>query len=73
MNVEKGTDGTIRLTCEIAEGDALAEALIEHADSVSSAALNLSSILRAARYSAGNSFRQPPDPWSPGTRHPSYR
>ncbi|HQU15424.1 MAG: hypothetical protein B7Z66_07490 [Chromatiales bacterium 21-64-14] len=73
MNVEKQPEDTIRLTFEISEGDALAGALSEHADAVSSAALNLSSILRAARYNAKNSFRQPPDPWSPGVRHPSYR
>ncbi len=70
MKTEKLNDGRILMEFSIKEGDKLAEAIIKHATHMPNAALELSSLLREAKYQAGNTFRQPPRAWEPGARSP---
>lgn len=63
---------TLRLTFDLAEAEALAEAIIHHnSDNMPSALLELASLLRQANYEAHDDFRQPPHAWEPGRQHPS--
>lgn len=72
MKAENLNPHTLRLTFDIAQGKALAEAIIQHnADNMPSALLELASLLRQADYEAHDAFRQPDHPWDPGRQHPS--
>lgn len=64
MKVERQADGRILVEMEVGDGNKLADAVHAHQDDMRSPVLELSSLLREARYNARNEFRQPPDPWS---------
>lgn len=70
MKVEKTAAGGLRIEFDMAEADAVATDFIRHAEALPSAALNLSSLLREARYAARDHFRQPPNPWEPADTVP---
>lgn len=70
MKAEKLDNEQILMEFNIKEGDKLAEAIIKHAQHMPNAALELSSILRKAKYDASNTFRQPPKAWDLGARSP---
>ena len=55
-----------------ASADDFQEEVHENADHMNSILLDLASILRKAKYDAGNEFRQPPNAWEPGIRHPGF-
>lgn len=63
MKVERQADGHILLEMEVADGNKLADAIHAHAEEMRSPVLELSSLLREARYNSRNDFRQPPNPW----------
>ncbi len=60
MSAEKLPDGSIRIEFDIDKSDKLAAAIIKDAEDMPSVLLELSSLLREAKYSARNAFRQPP-------------
>lgn len=70
MKVERNNNGIVTLEFSSAEADKLAGDLIEHAEGLSSAALDLASFLRQAKYAARDNFRQPPNPWGPAENVP---
>ena len=70
MKVEKNGDGALTLELSSAEADQLAGDLIQHAEHLPSAALDLASLLREAKYGARDNFRQPPNPWEPAESVP---
>lgn len=70
MKVEKSGDGVITLELSSAEADQLAGDFIQHAEHLPSAALDLASLLREAKYGARDNFRQPPNPWEPADNVP---
>lgn len=70
MKVEKNDQGIITLEFSSAEADKLAADLIEHAEDLPGAALDLASFLREAKYAARDNFRQPPNPWDPAESVP---
>ena len=63
MKLEMMDDGRVRLTLPIDKGNAFADAVMQHADTMRSPVLELAHLLREARYEARDHFRQPPDPW----------
>lgn len=70
MKVERTEDGHILLEMEIGTGNKLADEIHAHADEMRSPVLELSSLLRGARYNASNEFRQPPNAWGPDAAAP---
>lgn len=70
MKVERQADGRILVEMEVGDGNTLADAIHAHQEDMRSPVLELSSLLREARYNARNEFRQPPDPWSEDTPAP---
>lgn len=70
MKVEKDGAGVITLELSSAEADQLAGDLIQHAEDLPSAALDLASFLREAKFGARDNFRQPPNPWEPAANVP---
>ena len=73
MKAEKLSDGGIFIEFDLKTGNRLADAVIKHATHMPTAALDLSSILRKAKYEIGSTFRQPPGAWKPGARNPRVR
>ncbi|MDE2089944.1 MAG: hypothetical protein KGJ12_07980 [Gammaproteobacteria bacterium] len=73
MKADQLTDGSIFIEFDLKAGNRLADAVIKHATHMPSAALDLSSILRKAKYETGSTFRQPPGAWEPGARNPRVR
>ena len=70
MKVERTEDGHILLEMEIGTGNKLADEIHAHASEMRSPVLELSSLLREARYNASNDFRQPPNAWGPDAAPP---
>ncbi|MFP4130735.1 hypothetical protein [Thiohalospira sp.] len=70
MKVERTEDGHILLEMEVGAGNKLADEIHAHAAEMRSPVLELSSLLREARYNAGNDFRQPPNAWGPDAAPP---
>lgn len=66
MHVTRTDNGDFIVELALDEGNRLASAIVQHAEELPSAALDLASLLRQARYRANDDFRQPPDPWEPG-------
>ena len=60
MEVRIREDGRVELTLPLKEGDRLADTMIQHAEVLSSAELELSSLLKEAKYVSEDDFRQPP-------------
>lgn len=73
MKAEKLTDGDIFIEFDLKAGSRLADMIIKHATRMPSAALDLSSILRKAKYETSSTFRQPPGAWEAGARNPRVR
>lgn len=60
MEVRIRDDGRVELTVAVKEGDKLADVIIQHAEALTSAELELSSLLKEAKYASEDDFRQPP-------------
>lgn len=62
MEVKKSDDGYVLLDIDLKEGDSLADEIIEHTGKTDmhTAMLDLSSLLRQAKFEAQDQFRPPP-------------
>lgn len=65
MEVATADGGSVVIALGLEEGNALASAIIEHAEAMPTAALDLANIVREAVYAAHNDFAQPPEALDP--------
>lgn len=71
MKATQKDNGDILIEIELDEGNRLATSIMHHAENLPSSMLDLASLVRQARYSAEDEFKQPPHPWDPGNENPS--
>lgn len=60
MDVTRTESGEVLIRLDIEQGSQLARLIRKHAQSTTSACLELASVLSEARYTAKNHFKQPP-------------